>query len=106
MEEYGNFKSFNIEEKPSCFKVIHGGWVIYEKPNFKGKCLYFYEGRRTQYARLHFNDIFIGAELFFNFPSTCSTFVKQPRCCCQSRPTSHKSLNKYDRKLETMQLLS
>ena len=48
MEEYGNFKSFNIQEKPSGFKVVHGGWVIYEKPNFKGKCLYALEGRIAQ----------------------------------------------------------
>ena len=45
MEEFANFKSFNIHEKPSSFRVLNGGWVIYEKPNFKGKCLYFYEGR-------------------------------------------------------------
>lgn len=44
MEEFANFKSFNIHEKPSSFRVLNGGWVIYEKPNFKGKCLYFYEG--------------------------------------------------------------
>jgi len=43
MEEFANFKSFNIHEKPSSFRVLNGGWVIYEKPNFKGKCLYFYE---------------------------------------------------------------
>ena len=45
MEEFANFKSFNIHEKPSSFRVLNGGWVIYEKPNFKGKCLYYYEGR-------------------------------------------------------------
>ena len=44
MDEFANFKSFNIQEKPSSFRVLNGGWVIYEKPNFKGKCLYFYEG--------------------------------------------------------------
>ena len=44
MEEYNNFKSFNMQEKPSSFRVMNGGWVIYEKPNFKGKCLYNYEG--------------------------------------------------------------
>jgi len=43
-DEYGQFKSFSIQEKPSSFQVLHGGWVIYEKPNFKGKCLYNYEG--------------------------------------------------------------
>ena len=45
MDEFANFKSFNIQEKPSSFRVLNGGWVIYEKPNFKGKCLYYYEGR-------------------------------------------------------------
>ena len=48
MDEFANFKSFNIQEKPSSFRVLNGGWVIYEKPNFKGKCLYFYEGEDFQ----------------------------------------------------------
>lgn len=43
-DECGQFKSFSIQEKPSSHLVIHGGWVIYEKPNFKGKCLYNYDG--------------------------------------------------------------
>ena len=44
-DECGQFKSFSIQEKPSSHLVIHGGWVIYEKPNFKGKCLYNYDGK-------------------------------------------------------------
>ena len=43
-DEYGQFRSFSLQEKPSSFLVLHGGWVIYEKQNFKGKCLYFYDG--------------------------------------------------------------
>ena len=44
MEEMGNFKTFSLQEKPSNFFVLHGGWVIYEKANFKGKHLFFHEG--------------------------------------------------------------
>ena len=43
-DEYGQFRSFSLQEKPSSFLVLHGGWVLYEKQNFKGKCLYFYDG--------------------------------------------------------------
>jgi hypothetical protein len=52
MDDCGNFKSFNIQEKPSSFRVMNGGWVVYEKPNFKGKCHYIYDGRlqRSQIA--------------------------------------------------------
>jgi len=41
--ENGNFKCFNVQEKPSSYVVHHGGWVIYEKPNFKGKVLYHHD---------------------------------------------------------------
>lgn len=44
MEELGNFKTFSLQEKPSSYSVLNGGWVIYEKPNFKGKCLYNHDG--------------------------------------------------------------
>ena len=43
-DENGQFKSFSLQDKPSSFLVMHAGWVVYEKPNFKGKCLYFYDG--------------------------------------------------------------
>ena len=43
-DENGQFKSFSLQDKPSSFLVMHAGWVIYEKPNFKGKCLYFLDG--------------------------------------------------------------
>ena len=43
-DENGQFKSFSLQEKPSSFFVMHAGWVVYEKANFKGKCLYFYDG--------------------------------------------------------------
>ena len=43
-EEYGQFRSFSLQEKPTSFLVLHGGWVIYEKQNYKGKCLYFHDG--------------------------------------------------------------
>ena len=43
-EEYGQFRSFSLQEKPTSFLVLHGGWVIYEKQNYRGKCLYFYDG--------------------------------------------------------------
>merc|ERR1711962_32344 len=42
MTEHVNFKSYNMQEKPSSYSVINSGWVMYEKPNFKGKCLYHY----------------------------------------------------------------
>jgi len=43
-DENGNFKCFNIQEKPSSYVVHHGGWVIYEKANFKGKMMYHHDG--------------------------------------------------------------
>ena len=43
-EEYGQFRSFSLQDKPTSFLVLHGGWVIYEKQNYKGKCLYVYDG--------------------------------------------------------------
>ena len=43
-DENGQFKSFSLQDKPSSFYVMHAGWVVYEKANFKGKCLYFYDG--------------------------------------------------------------
>ena len=43
-DENGQFKTFSLQDKPSSFIVLHSGWVIYEKPNFKGKCLYAVDG--------------------------------------------------------------
>ena len=43
-EESVNFKSYNIQEKPSTYVVHHGGWVIYEKANCKGKFMYHHDG--------------------------------------------------------------
>jgi len=42
-EEIVNFKSYNIQEKPSTYVVHNGGWVIYEKANFKGKFMYHHD---------------------------------------------------------------
>ena len=44
-DEFGQFKSFSIQEKPSSHVIVNGGWVIYEKPNYKGKCLYCFDGK-------------------------------------------------------------
>ena len=44
-DENCNFKCLNIQEKPSSYVVHHGGWVVYEKPNFKGKLLYHHDCR-------------------------------------------------------------
>ena len=30
-----NFKLYNLQEKPSSYVVLNGGWAIYEKPGFK-----------------------------------------------------------------------
>ena len=35
-DENGQFKSFSLQDKPSSFCVMHAGWVVYEKANFKG----------------------------------------------------------------------
>jgi len=43
-EENGNFKSFDLQDKPASFVVRNGGWVIYSNCNFKSKCLYQLEG--------------------------------------------------------------
>ena len=39
-----NFKQFDLQDKPTSFQVHNGGWVIYEKPNYKGKWLYHHDG--------------------------------------------------------------
>ena len=33
--ECPNFKLYNLQDRPSSFAVQNGGWVIYEKPNYK-----------------------------------------------------------------------
>jgi len=43
-DENGNFKSFNIQDKPSSYAVSNGGWVIYSMANFKGKFHYHHDG--------------------------------------------------------------
>jgi len=43
-DENGNFKCFNIQEKPNSYVVHNGGWVIYEKANFKGKMMFHHDG--------------------------------------------------------------
>jgi len=43
-DENGNFKSFDIQEKPCSYIVRNGGWVIYTNANFKGKALYQFDG--------------------------------------------------------------
>ena len=42
--ECSNFKQFDLQDRPSSFVVHNGGWVVYEKPNYKGKCLYQHDG--------------------------------------------------------------
>ena len=32
-----HFKLYDLQDKPSSYAVINGGWAIYEKPNFRGK---------------------------------------------------------------------
>ena len=33
-----------VQEKPSSFVCHSGGWVVYEKANFKGRQLFFFDG--------------------------------------------------------------
>ena len=39
-----NFRQFDLHQKPTSFVVHNGGWVVFEKPNFKGKFLYHHDG--------------------------------------------------------------
>jgi len=39
-----NFKLYNLQEKPSSYVVLNGGWAIHEKPGFKGRLLYHADG--------------------------------------------------------------
>ena len=39
-----NFKQFDLQDRPASFLVHSGGWVVYEKPNYKGRWLYQQEG--------------------------------------------------------------
>lgn len=39
-----NFKLYTLQEKPSSYVVLNGGWAIYEKPGFKGRLLYHADG--------------------------------------------------------------
>jgi hypothetical protein len=39
-----NFKRTHLQEKPSSFVSLSGGWVVYEKPNFKGRQLFYFDG--------------------------------------------------------------
>jgi len=43
-DENGNFKSFDIQEKPCSYIVRNGGWVIYSLGNFKGKTMFHFDG--------------------------------------------------------------
>jgi len=38
------FKHVNLHDKPASFLVVNGGWVVYEKQNFKGRCLFYFDG--------------------------------------------------------------
>ena len=37
-------KETNTQEKPSSFVSLSGGWVVYEKNNFKGRQLFYFDG--------------------------------------------------------------
>ena len=39
-----NFMCFNIQDKPSSYVVMNGGWAIYSEANFKGKVMYHHDG--------------------------------------------------------------
>ena len=39
-----NFRQFDLHNKPASFVVHNGGWVVFEKANFKGKFLYHHDG--------------------------------------------------------------
>ena len=76
-----------VQEKPSSFVCHSGGWGVYEKANFKGRQLFFFDGRspvltcifflytgiistRRQWLWIH--QVVLFYEYTWMFPYTCA----------------------------------
>ena len=43
-----------VQEKPSSFVCHSGGWVVYEKANFKGRQLFYFDGSSSVLTYISF----------------------------------------------------
>ena len=63
-----------VQEKPSSFVCHSGGWVVYEKANFKGRQLFFFDGSSSvltyffcvQVSSVHVDNAYEFTKLFFS----------------------------------------